>query len=515
MKNLSVLCACCLAASAALPLAAQPSEAKGAPAASAAPAVTPEQAELTKLTSENQLAEQKAKKKLQKLNDDREELRAQYELLLQKQKLAIAELEAEATRLGTQNRVASEQHRLQSDAVQTELDKLSTENRLAEEKRKAQAAALDAEFQRLSLQNRLSDERNKGELAKQDAELLKLGLANRLAAEKNKQTLDELSRQVDKLRLENDLRAEQQRQLLMADDREKRAIELSIKRLDLEERKLQVERVTMDGRMAKLKSDLELRDRVEDWKKEANKDPLYLDKPFLEGRLVISDRRISLNGPIFGGVADYVTERIHYYNNISSTQAIFIVIDRCPGGSVMEGYRIVKAMQASKAPVHVVVKSFAASMAAVITTMADKSYVYPNAILLHHQMSTMNWGNMTQLREQLELAKEWERRLHLPVAQKMGISLDEFRKKMYEKNSDGDWEEFGDKAVGYKWASSVVHEIAETGFTKNPEFLPKPPAKPLFGLDERSDEKGQRFVTLPRLDPFDFYFIYNPDRYYR
>ena len=180
----------------------------------------------------------------------------------------------------------------------------------------------------------------------------------------------------------------------------------------------------------------------------------------------------------------------------------------------MEGYRIIKAMQASKAPIHVVVKSFAASMAAVITTMADKSYVYPNAIILHHQMSTMNWGNMTQLKEQLELAREWERRLHLPVAKKMGISLEEFRKKMYEKSSDGDWEEFGDKAVGYKWATDVVEEIDETGFLKNPDTQPAQP-KQMFWLDEKADEKGQRYVNLPRLDPFDFYFIYNPDRYYR
>jgi ATP-dependent Clp protease protease subunit len=208
-----------------------------------------------------------------------------------------------------------------------------------------------------------------------------------------------------------------------------------------------------------------------------------------------------------------VTERIHYYNNIS-THPIFIVIDSCPGGSVMEGYRIVKAMQASRAPVYVVVKSFAASMAAVITTMADKSYVYPNAIILHHQMSTMNWGNMTQLKEQLDLAKEWERRLHVPVAEKMGISLDEFRKKMYEKNSNGDWQEFGDKAVDLKWATNVVHEIDETGFTKNPDVESNVP-KPAFWLGEKTDEKGARFVSLPRLQPFDFYFIYNPDRYYR
>lgn len=133
---------------------------------------------------------------------------------------------------------------------------------------------------------------------------------------------------------------------------------------------------------------------------------------------------------------------------------------------------------------------------------------------LHHQMSTMNWGNMTQFNEQLDLAREWERRLMLPVPQKMGIPTEDFRKKMYEKNSDGDWEEFGDRAVEYKWATSVVDRIEETGLVKNPDYESPAMAK-RSALDENTDEKGQRCMALPRLQPFDFYFSYNPDKYYR
>ena len=83
--------------------------------------------------------------------------------------------------------------------------------------------------------------------------------------------------------------------------------------------------------------------------------------------LRVSLRRIELNGPIMSGAADYVCQRIHYFNNKSS-KPIFIVIDNCPGGSVLEGFQIVQAMKNSKAPIHVVVKRFAASMAACITT---------------------------------------------------------------------------------------------------------------------------------------------------
>jgi hypothetical protein len=34
-------------------------------------------------------------------------------------------------------------------------------------------------------------------------------------------------------------------------------------------------------------------------------------------------------------------------------------------------------------------------------------------------------------------------------------------------------------------------------------------------LQEKVDEKGQAYVSLPRLRPFDFYFLYNRDGYYR
>jgi hypothetical protein len=69
--------------------------------------------------------------------------------------------------------------------------------------------------------------------------------------------------------------------------------------------------------------------------------------------------------------------------------------------------------------------------------------------------------------------------------------------------------------VEYKWATGVVDEIDETGFVKNPDTVEAAKAKPRLALEERTDEKGQRYVSLPRLEPFDFYFIYNPDRYYR
>ena len=181
----------------------------------------------------------------------------------------------------------------------------------------------------------------------------------------------------------------------------------------------------------------------------------------------------------------------------------------------MEGYRILKAMQASKAPVHVVVKSYAASMAATIATLAPRSYAYPNAVILHHQIWSVLFGNPTQQKQQLDILKEWDRPLREPIAKKMGTSMEKFTAEMYKQNVDGDWEEFADSAVRLKWIDHTVNEIRETGILKEPETKSEEKPKMAFGLAEENDAKGDRFVRLPKLQHADAYFLYNRDGYYR
>jgi ATP-dependent Clp protease protease subunit len=254
----------------------------------------------------------------------------------------------------------------------------------------------------------------------------------------------------------------------------------------------------------------------------ADSKPVYLEKPLKDdGMLVISDRRIPLNGPITTATADFITNRIHYWNNKDRKMPIFIVIDASPGGSVMAGYRILKAMESSDAPVHVVVKSFAASMAAGITTLAVESYAYPNAVILHHQISSMMMGqlNLTQQKELHEESQRWWARLGNPIAQKMGISADEMIQRMYARSTSGDWSEFGEDAQKLKWVNHIVRGIDETSFTEDPDKVTAPTPAPMptrtAALTEEIDPNGKPYVWLPRLDPKDVYFLYNPDSYYR
>jgi ATP-dependent Clp protease protease subunit len=254
------------------------------------------------------------------------------------------------------------------------------------------------------------------------------------------------------------------------------------------------------------------------------KAPAYPKDPLIGKKLVLSDRTIQLNGVITGKTADNLADRIAYFNNRDPEAPVFIVIDDCPGGSVMAGYKILKAIQGSKAPVYTVVKSMAASMAACITTLSKKSFAYPNAIILHHQLSMGVMGNLTQHRENVQELEEWWRRLADPVAAKMGITRDEFIKRMYAESSSGDWNEFADDAQKLKWVDVIVEEIEETALLRDPNSQPQQPGAapgrllhdPLStGAVEAQDERGKPIALLPRLNPLDAYWLYNPDGYYR
>ena len=245
-----------------------------------------------------------------------------------------------------------------------------------------------------------------------------------------------------------------------------------------------------------------------------DKEALYLDNPLKkDNTLVISDRRIALNGIISSEMAKNITHKINYFNNKDPKKPIFIVIDSSPGGSVMAGYLIIKAMESSKAPVYVVLKSFAASMAAMIVSTAEKSFAYSHATMLHHQPSIFLQGssNLTEQKENYRQLEKWWKYLAQPVADKMGISLEEFQKQMYEHSSKGDWSEFAGDAYKLKWVNHIVTHIEETGVLSDIIESQENGEK----KDDKSSRVPKKNFYLPRLSPTDAYLLYNPDGYYK
>lgn len=430
-------------------------------------------------------------------------------------------------------------------ATQTELRKrqeqLTLENSVAELELRKALTVMSAEKQRRELENSLTQQRAQAEIAAMQTELDKLNkqtdLLNRRLALRDAERRTRLDadlaaarEKAERLRTQNDLAAAE----LAAKNRE-----LSLKEQELRVRsaELQAQKAELENQVSKLTAELELRDKREQWKNRVNAEIKYTKEPYKDGILTISDRRVKLSGVIVNRTADQIIEQINYFNNQSGEYPIFLVIDDSPGGSVVAGEKILKTMRGSRAPVYVVVKSYAASMAATIATLATRSYTYPNAIILHHQLLTTTAGNLTEQRENVRELEYWWTRLAAPVAAKMGVSLDDFVKQMYKNRSTGDWREFGDRARKLKWVDEVVEVIHEESYIKKPEPTSAAAIAALLGqrsatggsteliagqarepadeLVERIDASGRPYVRLPRLSPVDAYYLYNPDNYYR
>jgi ATP-dependent Clp protease, protease subunit len=384
----------------------------------------------------------------------------------------------------------------------------STAEKPAEAPRDPAIEAARKQQEALTMENLVEAERLKKETNVLRAEITRLKMERELMGEKNAME--------DAKRIQNDREAD----IRFAKEKDRLIKESELARIQAE--KLATDLKTVQSQSAieitKLQNDIARIETNEKRSQYADSKPEYLTKPLREdGVVVVSDRRIPLNGPIGSETADFITDRIDFWNNKDSKLPIFIVIDECPGGSVMAGYRILKSMESSKAPIHVVVKSFAASMAACITTLAEESYCYPNAVILHHQISSTTGGaklNLTQQKEFYEASTRWWERLAGPIAKKMGITSDELIKKMYDRSSSGDWTEFGDKALELKWVNHIISGVEETSFVKDPDSKVTRTAV-TTALKEEIDADGKPHAWLPRLNPMDCYFLYNPDGYYR
>ena len=398
-----------------------------------------------------------------------------------------------------------------------ERDKLVLENQLHEESLRKELSSANAEVARLKSEADLARARLDRDLTQKKIEI-----------EKARMEMDEINSRValETARRQADMQSELAA-LRAARERAELEANLAVAEFTRKSNSFKAEEVTWLAKLAELRAKVAQREKEREADAYTEQRPIYLKEPLTdEGELVLSDRRIPLNGPITMATADFVSARIDYFNNKTKEYPIFIVIDDSPGGSVMAGYRILKSMQSSTAPVYVVVKSFAASMAAAICTLAPRSFAYPNAILLHHQISNGMMGNLTVQREGLKMLEEWWQRLAAPIAAKMGISTDEFIKQMYAHTATGDWKEFADNAVKLKWVDTVVGRCQETAWVKNPDVDQTLPgqvaAVPLgtaastqLALAEKTDDKGRPYMLLPRLNPVDCYYLYNPDSYFR
>ncbi len=366
-------------------------------------------------------------------------------------------------------------------ALQEELEKISTEKMKLE----AKISIARGELEKKLLSKRI--------------ETLEISTKNALRSAELEAEIAEIAREREEIERQFALKT------IQLNDRV-REKQLKIAELEIEKREQKLER---DKLYLKYVVPAELADQKQWFKSIPSRPPKYLKEPLVDGTLYISDRRVDFNGPVTNESAAEAVRQINFFNNKSTKFPIFLVITNSPGGSVAAGYQIQQAMKSSKAPVYVVVKGFAASMAAVIATTAERSYCFANTAILHHQISrALPRKNLTILKETISVSEKWYEIFATPVAKKMGISLEEFTKQMYEHNSEGEWKEYGTEAQKLKWIDFVVDKIEETSVYSN--------VLQHRSLEQLDATTGERYIELPALsNPADCWWIFDKKGYFR
>jgi len=493
------------------------------PADEVGPPVPP--AEMTPPTPPTQPAGEEVDGELQELRKQQERLA--LEIGLRQQELAeeLADAKDEITRLQTQQQLAQLKQQGKLAELEAQKAQLDHDAQLEAKRHEIEMAKLQRQIQELTLTKQHADLELQKALADAQAEKQRLDAGQALEQAQLADELAEMARARQRIEAENQTTTLKMAQENLAHEaamatanRELATVELEIRKLttqhNLEMQKAMLAHVATQQEVKALQTRLAQRAQRDDWRAETNKDVPRRAEPFVDGVLYVSDRRIDLGEIILTGSASYIADRVHFYNNESTEDPIFVVIDDCTGGSALEGTRILKILESSEAPIHVVAKSYAASMAAIILSRAEHSYIMPDAFMMHHQMLSRHLGNTTEMSEDLDEMQKWQARLLKPVATRMGLSVEQLIEKMYEQNSEGNWEVFGDQAVALKWVDHVATEVREEGIIRRPSGAPPEPW--YFSLfDFREDESGRPYVVLPRLRPYDVYFIHNPDNYYR
>ena len=76
------------------------------------------------------------------------------------------------------------------------------------------------------------------------------------------------------------------------------------------------------------------------------------------------------------------------------------------GGSVFAAFGVIDTIQNLKIPVISIIEGAAASAATLISVVCDYRIIYPTSYMLIHQLSSMYWGKMSEMEEEMTNLKK-------------------------------------------------------------------------------------------------------------
>ena len=157
---------------------------------------------------------------------------------------------------------------------------------------------------------------------------------------------------------------------------------------------------------------------------------------------------VSIRGPIN---SDSTNKFFQDVMKLDKESEINIFINS-PGGSVMEGLKIVSYIEMLNENVKVnCIADFAASMAFIITQSCKNRYALKSSLLMQHQMSLMNSGNLFNLNNYMEMINDMNVDLDKSQAMRINMTYEEFKEKI-----TNDWWVYGFRAKELNVVDDII-----------------------------------------------------------
>jgi ATP-dependent Clp protease protease subunit len=121
-------------------------------------------------------------------------------------------------------------------------------------------------------------------------------------------------------------------------------------------------------------------------------------------------------------------ERIRNFNNEFPGKPIYLLLDS-PGGSVLDGARLISTMQASKSPVNTVCLQICASMAAMILEYGKERYAVDRSIVMFHpaSISGMISSELDKVVSRYQFLQRYVDKMDRYVAARSGSTYESFK----------------------------------------------------------------------------------------
>jgi ATP-dependent Clp protease protease subunit len=166
---------------------------------------------------------------------------------------------------------------------------------------------------------------------------------------------------------------------------------------------------------------------------------------------VTPDNAVLLDSEVNGESVGMVIEVL---NEITKNNKEVFLLINSPGGSVIDGAKLIAYMDSSPVKINTVCIGLCASMAAHIHQAGAKRLVEDKSVLMFHPASGGARGTMNEMLTLLNMLDQYTARMDATAAARSGIPYDEFRVKVL-KNF---WLE-GQDAVTQKLADGMVFMV--------------------------------------------------------